>query len=319
VLPAAPFFFNPKRFDHREKYMRFTLEQIKSFEGVYSALLTPFDKKGRVDEEVLRMLISYQLGQGLNGFFVCGSTGEGFLMSPEERRRVAEIVVEEARGKGKVIVHVGHISSDVAVSLARHAEKIGADAISSTPPIYFDVRIGGTFYHYQLIAGACSLPFLAYNIPATTPIGILPEHLSTLSKIENFIGMKYTGYNLFEMGTIAEKMGQRGIVLSGSDEMFLPALVMGARGSIGSTQNLLPGKFAEIYKSFKNGEIQRARELQAEVNRVVRVLLKYGSPAWKAYMKRLGFDCGQCRPPFKPLSSQELEELFSELETMEAL
>jgi N-acetylneuraminate lyase len=294
--------------------MRFTAEQIESFEGVYSAILTPFDKERRLNEAVLRRLVNYQLEQGLHGFFVCGSTGEGFLMNPEERRRVAEVVVEETRGEGKVIVHVGHISSDIAASLAHHAEKIGADAISSTPPVYYPVGIEGTFYHYKIIASACSLPFLAYNIPAATKIGLVPEHVSTLSKMETFIGMKYTGYNLFEMGTIAEEMGERGIVLSGSDEIFLPALAMGARGSIGSTQNLLPAKFVEIYQAFQRGEIQRARELQTQVNRVVRVLLKYGSPAWKAYAKKLGFDCGKHRPPFKPLTSEQLKALFSELE-----
>ncbi|MCK4417938.1 MAG: dihydrodipicolinate synthase family protein [Candidatus Latescibacteria bacterium] len=294
--------------------MRFTVEQIKSFEGVYSAILTPFDNKRRLNEAVLRRLVNYQLEQGLHGFFVCGSTGEGFLMTPDERRRVAEVVVEETTGRGKVIVHVGHISSDIAASLAHHAEKLGADAISSTPPIYYAVGIEGTFYHYKIIAGACSLPFLAYNIPASTKIGLMSEHLSTLSKMETFIGMKYTGYNLFEMRTITEEMGERGIVLSGSDEMFLPALTMGARGSIGSTQNLLPAKFVEIYQAFQRGEIQRARELQTQVNRVVRVLLKYGSPAWKAYAKELGFDCGEHKPPFKPLTSEQLKGLFSELE-----
>jgi N-acetylneuraminate lyase len=294
--------------------MRFTVEQIGSFEGVYSAILTPFDKERKLNQAVLRRLVNYQLEQGLHGFFVCGSTGEGFLMSPEERRRVAEVVVEETRGRGKVIVHVGHISSDIAASLAHHADKIGADAISSTSPVYYPVGIEGTFYHYKIIASACSLPFLAYNIPATTKIGLIPEHLSGLSEMETFIGMKYTGYNLFEMGTIAEEMGERGIVLFGADEMFLPALTMGARGSIGSTQNLLPARFVEIYQAFQRGEIQRARELQTQVNRVVRVLLKYGSPAWKAYAKKSGFDCGEHRPPFKPLTSEQLKGLFSELE-----
>ena len=298
--------------------MRFSSEQIKAFEGVYSALLTPFDKHGDVSEEALRRLTDFQLDAGLDGFFVCGSTGEGILLTTEERKRVAEIVVDQARDRGTVIVHVGHASSAVSAELAAHAETIGADAIGSVPPIYYPLGIEEALYHYQIITRASSLPFVAYNIPSLTSVGLSAGHLPRLLEMETFVGMKFTGYDLYEMQGIAEALGDAGIVLSGSDQMSLPALLMGARGSIGSTHNIVPGKFVGVYRAYKDGDISTAKRLQEEINRLMRVVHRYGMPSRKAYLRRLGIDCGVYRPPFKPLTDEQEREFFAEVDALGA-
>ena len=297
--------------------MRFSVEDVASFEGVYSALLTPFDHEGEINEEVLRRLANFQLEKGLHGFFVCGSTGEGILMTPQERKRVAEVAVDETAGRGKVIVHVGHASSRISAELAEHAEQIGADAVGSVPPFYYDVGVEGTLYHYQLVAQACSLPFMAYNLPSVGVVGLTPNLVPRLREIETFVGMKYTGYNLYEMQGIVELLGENGIVLSGSDQLFLPALTMGARGSIGSTQNILPDRFVGLYEAYRAGDFAKAQALQAEINRFMRVIHKYGNPCRKAYAKRLGFDCGDYRPPFKPMTEGQVQSFLAEMDAVE--
>lgn len=290
------------------------------FRGVYPALLTPFDGKHRVHEEVLRALVEHHLARGLRGFFVCGSAGEGLLLRVAERKRVAEVVVEQTAGRGVCMVHVGHPSSDVAAELARHAESIGADGIGSVPPIYYRVGFEGCVRHYRTIAKTCGLPFIVYNIPYTTGVSVTSREMAELFRIETIVGMKYTDPNTYEMQNIIALAEENCIILSGADELFLPALTMGAGGSIGTTQNIMPKHFVELYQAFLRGDLEQARRLQVQANRVIRELLVYGSvSAWKVVLKAQGFDCGPCRAPLKTLSEREEEALLERLEGLEGL
>ena len=290
------------------------------FQGVYPALFTPFDRKHRVNEEMLRALVEHHLASGLRGFFVCGSSGEGFLLRIEERKRVAEVVVEQTAGRGVCIVHVGHPSSDVAAELARHAESIGADGIGSVPPIYYRVGFEGCVRHYRTIAKACGLPFIVYNIPYTTGVSVTSKEMAELFRIETIVGMKFTDSDYYEMRNIIELAEGDCIILSGSDQLFLPALTMGAGGAIGTTQNIMPKHFVELYRTFLRGDLEQARRMQYQANRVIRALLAYGTvSAWKAVLKAQGFDCGPCRAPLKTLSEREEETLLERLEGLEGL
>lgn len=289
----------------------------EKFRGVYPALITPFHPSNTVNEKVLRAMVDHHLASGLRGFFVCGSTGEGLVMRIEERKRVAEVVVEQNNERGLCIVHVGHPSSDVAAELARHAESIGADAVSSVPPIYYRVGFEGMLLHYRTIAKATRLPLIAYNIPATTGVSVTEKEMRELFKIENMIGMKFTDPDYYVMRNIIESVDGDCIILSGADQLFLPALTMGAGGSIGSTQNLMPRHFVAIYEAFLRGDLEEAQRLQYEANRVIRVLLSFGSvSAWKAVLTAQGFDGGPCRAPLTTLSEEDRKAVLKALEGM---
>ncbi|MFH1008348.1 MAG: dihydrodipicolinate synthase family protein [Candidatus Latescibacterota bacterium] len=292
----------------------------EQFNGVYPALLTPFDKKVRVNEEELRALVEHHLSCGLRGFFVCGSSGEGFLLRVEERKRVAEIVVEQTAGRRMCIIHVGHTSSDVAAELAQHAESIGADAISSVPPIYYKVGFAGCIYHYRTIAEACSLPFIVYNVPATTGVSVTTREMAELFRIETIIGMKFTDSDYYEMHNIIESAAEECLILSGSDQLFVPALAMGAGGAIGTTQNIMPEFFVKLHQTYLAGDFDAARLMQYQANRVIRELVASGSlSGWKAVLKAQGFDFGPCRAPLKTLTGQEEAALLERLEGLEAV
>ena len=280
-------------------------------------MVTPFDAEGRVDEDVLRNLIDWHLEAGVRGFFVCGSTGEGLLLSTEERKRVAEVVVDHLSGRGLCIVHVGHPSSEESARLARHAEEIGADAVSSVPPIYYRVDLEGVLLHYRTIAEATSLPLLVYNIPATTGVRLTAEEMKRIFEIPSVVGMKYTDADYFEMRNILDLVDGQAIVLAGRDELFLPALTMGAGGSIGTTQNIFPELFVGVHRAFLAGDWKKAQELQLKASRAVRVLLGYGSlDAWKAVLRFKGFPVGHPRPPLRPVSPEDEGDIRRDLEAL---
>jgi N-acetylneuraminate lyase len=288
------------------------------FKGVLSAIITPFNKAGEVDTAVLRELVRWELEVGVHGFFTCGSTGEGPLMSVEERKRVSEAVVEEAGGKATVIVHVGASNTAAAQELARHAEDIGAAAVSSIPPIYYPHSAKAIAEYYRSLAEATSLPLMVYNIPARTGIPLQGELLEEVLKIPTVKAVKNTEHNLFTFHLLTK----RGlIVINGYDEVFLAGLVMGATGMIGTTVNLIPQVYLEVYDAFLKGDLERARKAQRHASDLVEAFMQYDSflGATKVALEMMGFPVGQPRRPLRPLPREEWPRLRAELERLGVL
>lgn len=278
--------------------------------GVFAALLTPFNEKGNVDEGRLKKLVKFLMSKGVDGLYICGGTGEGLLMNVEERKLVAEMVKEIVKNKVKVISHIGCLNTKDSVELAKHAEKMKLDGVSSIPPIYFRYDFKEIYNYYKNIAETTSLPFLIYYIPLTTGIILSNDKIAELSKIKNIIGVKYTNYDFYTLQDLLLKV-KKWIAFSGPDEMFLPALTMGVSGCIGSTQNVLPEIFVEIYRNFKEGNIKKAMELQKRITIAVSLLKKYGGiTAWKTALKFRGIDAGFCRKPIRENLSRKEEEMF---------
>ena len=282
------------------------------FYGIYAALLTPFDKRNKVDEKRLRGLIDFLISKGINGLYICGSTGEGLLMDVNERKMVAEIVKDQVKGKTRIIAHVGgSVNTKNAIELARHAEKIKLDGVSSIPPFYYSYSFEEIRIYYKELAESTTLPLFIYYIPAATGISLPNEQIAELGQIKNIVGLKYTDPNLYILQDLLLKMNDKWIVFSGPDEMFLPALTMGVVGCIGSTQNVLPEIFIEIYNNFIQGKIEEAMELQKRITVAVSLLKKYNKwVSWKTALKFRGVDGGYCRPPFKKELSKEKEKKF---------
>ena len=289
---------------------------MEKFTGVMPALITPFDGEGRVDLKAAGKIVKRAMDAGCSGFFVSGGTGEGLLLSAEERKRMAEFVVKEVAGAVRVIVHVGALSTEASVDLARHAAGIGADAVGSIPPIYYGVGLTGIVEHYRAIGEASDLPLYVYYIPATTGVRLGPQEFAeNFSGIPNLRGMKFTDYNLFWMRQVQEAFEGRLNVLSGPDEVFVAARMMGADGAIGTTYNLIPQVFVAADRAFREGDIAGAQKLQFQANRLIALLLGYGGlPAFKAAMGFIGIDCGGPRRPLLPLDKKAEASLKRELE-----
>lgn len=285
-------------------------------QGILPALLTPFDAQGRLNTAVLRALVRFQMGAGVAGFFVNGGTGEGLLLDPAERKRALEVVLDEAAGQVAVIAHIGALATHAATELAAHAAAAGATAVAAIPPIYFRVDTAALLDYYRAIAEAADgLPVWLYHIPGATGVSITAATFEELFKIEQVQGLKYTAYDFYTMRNLMEMAdGRPFTLLSGPDEMCLPALVMGAPGAIGTTYNMLPGHFVRLYEAYKKGDLETAQQMQFAANRVIKAFTSVSSiAALKRIMERMGFDCGLPRRPLRPLTEEEEETLWQAL------
>ncbi len=284
--------------------------KAKKFSGVYAALLTPFNKEGNVCKMRLKKLVRFLVSKEIDGLYICGGSGEGPSMDVEERKLVVETVREEAGGRVRLIAHVGgSLNTRNAVELAKHAEKMKLDAVSSIAPIYFKVGFGEIFNYYKTLAESTSLPFLIYYIPGTTGVSLSNEEILNFLKVKNIIGLKYTNPDMYILQDILIKAKGRWLAFSGPDEMFLPGLAMGVAGCIGTTQNVLPEIFKGIYGSFKSGDMEKAAQLQKKVTVAVSLLKQYGGiTAWKAALKFRGIDAGYAREPLKKQLSESEEK-----------
>lgn len=287
---------------------------MRTFNGAWSALVTPFTERDTVNISVLRELVDYLLGKHIDGLYICGNTGEGIYMSLDERKLVTETVVSQVNGRVPVIVHVGCIAVSDAVELARHAQQAGADGVSSIlPPLYSNNK--SLYAYYEAIGSTVpDLPLLTYIFGGPiNAVGLM----SKLMNIPNVAGVKYTGPNMYEFKHIVDLRKDDWTVFSGMDEQCLFAAMFGSSGNIGSTLNFMPGVYREIHKCVKNGDLARGQELQIRANAITRTVISFGFPcALRKVMEMLGFDCGEPRLPNLPFPEEKLDDLKSQLEAV---
>jgi N-acetylneuraminate lyase len=287
------------------------------YTGIFPALLTPLTTEDEIDTHALCKLIDFVLANGVHGLYVCGSTGEGILLTEAERRLVAETTVKHVAGRVPIIVHVGALATSVAARLGRHAREAGADAVASIPPFYFQVGREGIEEHYRHIARAAELPVYIYNIPAATNVDVGADLVRTLFEEGTIRGLKYTSLDQLAFREILEVCGGRLNAFSGPDQMLLPYLVMGAHGGIGTTYNFMPGLYVELFKAWSSGDIKRAQELQFQADRIMLIMKRYRYgiiPASKVTMRLLGIECGGPRQPMIPYNQTDQEKLKAELD-----
>ncbi|MBQ6819761.1 MAG: N-acetylneuraminate lyase [Clostridium sp.] len=289
---------------------------IKDFKGVIPAVLTAFDKNEEIDEKGMRELVSYLISKGVDGLYLTGSTGEGFTMSSEERKRVVEIVMDENKGRVPVVVHVGAIGTKLSIELAKHAEEVGADGISSVPPFYWKFNENQIVNYYTEIANACSLPMIVYNVPLVGLLGM--NAIKRLAAIENVKGIKYTALAHYEITQIKDEVGEDFLVYSGADEMAVSGLLSGADGIIGSFYNIMPELFINIKKAVDNKDIDEATKLQRQAIEIIMYCLQL--PSFYAGMKTIlnwrGINAGICRSPFENLDEAKAEEFRAGLKNI---
>lgn len=289
--------------------------------GLIAATFTPFRAGGGLHLARVRPVIDAVIAQGAAGLYVCGSTGEGPLLTTEERLLVAEASVKAAAGRVPVVVQVGHNSIVEARRIAAHAQRIGADAISATPPGYFKPDSMETFIACmaEVAGGAPKLPFYYYHIPVLS--GVRFDMIEFLrlggSRIPTLRGIKFSDATLHEMLACIEFDGGRYDILFGIDEMLLAGLAFGARGAVGSTYNFAAPLYRRIIAAFERGDVAEARRWQSLSAAMVRIIIGNGGRGGlKAAMALVGADCGTsrlptvtCTPAQRVKMKQELTEL----------
>lgn len=287
-------------------------------QGLVPAVFTPMDEAGLLKPSQIQEITEQLINDGVTGFYICGSTGEGPCLSREERMETAEAYINAAAKRVTTVVQVGHQSVPEAQRLAEHAAAKGADAISAIPPNYF--KPGSLSVIIEMMAeiasAAPTLPFYYYNIPSVT--GVQVDLLRFLEegaeKIPNLAGAKYSHSTIFELQACLESRQGRFDLLFGSDEMLLSALVVGVKGAVGSTYNFAAPLYKRIIVAFETGDLATAKHLQGKAAQMVRVLVAHGgNPAIKAMMGLIGVDCGGTRLPQKALSKVQIDALKADM------
>ncbi|MEI6579998.1 MAG: N-acetylneuraminate lyase [Eubacteriales bacterium] len=282
---------------------------MKNLKGIFPALPTPFTKDDKINEKALEALVRLNMDKGVDGFYVGGSTSEAFLLTLDERKLILEVVNDTVKGKAAIIAHIGCIATSQAISLAKHAEKLKIDAISSVAPFYFKFSFEEIKNYYFTIVDNVNLPMIIYNFPGFSGVTFSDENIGEFMRDDRFAGIKHTSSDYFALERIKNNYKNK-VIYNGFDEMFLAGLSMGADGGIGSTYNFMAEKFIQIKKMFEQNEIKEAQALQKDVNTIIKELLKVGViPGLKEMLNIMGHDFGFCREPFRKVSSEESDNL----------
>ena len=285
---------------------------MKKYKGIFTALLTPFDEKNKVNEKELEKLVKFNTERGVTGFYVGGSTAEAFLLSTDERKQIMDVVKSTAPGH-TLIAHIGSINESEAVTLGKHAKKLSYDFVSSVAPFYYKFSFKEIKNYYFRLAETSELPMLVYHFPAFSGVNMGIDEIGEFLSDDRFAGIKYTSNDFFTLEQCKANFPEK-IVYNGFDEMFLAGLSMGADGGIGSTYNFMADKFVKMRELFENKCIDAAQQIQKEINRIITILCKIGvMQAEKEVLNQLGFDFGNCRPPFGVPTDEEKELIKNEI------
>ncbi len=230
------------------------------FEGVFTALVTPF-RDGGVDERALQELVEIQVAAGVDGLVPCGSTGEAATLSHPEHSRVIEVVVAAARGRVRILAGTGSNATQEAIELTRHAKEAGADGAILISPYYNRPTQEGIVQHYAAIARETAFPLFVYNVPGRTASNLLPETVARLAEIEQVVGIKESSGNLDQIAHVIASVPDDFSVLSGDDWATLPLLALGGKGVISTASNLVPGEVVDLVRAWRAGDTQRAQDL----------------------------------------------------------
>ena len=286
----------------------------KIFQGIMPALVTPFDRQGKLLRKTVEELTEWQLSKGVQGFYICGNTGEGTVLPEKTRMEMAEAVIDSVKGRGVVIDHVMAAHFQQTLRLAKHAEQAGAHAISSVAPTYFFKQSEDEIYeYYKALAEAVQIPLIAYVTPQMGEVN-LPALAKRLLEIDNIIGFKFTRPSYFELFTLTQIHNGNINVLNGPDETLLCGLAMGADGGIGSTYNVMAEGFVSLYQNFRSGNWEAAQKDQFAISRVIEVMIRHDAlNCGKLMLRMLGFDVGESAFPRKSYSPEEESAIQQEL------
>lgn len=290
-----------------------------SFEGVVPAIATPMDRAGRFNEAAFRKIVAFNIEAGVHGFWVAGGTGESVLLDDAENKQIASAIVDQARGRAKVIMHVGAPTTDRAARLAEHAARAGADALCCVPPFFYRREDDDIAEHYRVVAGAADLPLFVYNLPGATGVEITPGMMAKIQdRVPQLAGLKHSALTFANVRTFA-RMGLACFI--GNHRLMLPGLTIGACGCVDGPLTVLPELWVAIWTAYRAGDLQAAEAAQEKATHAYETLSAGAGGGFHSLIKaalsaRLGIDCGDPRPPGRPVSTAQrarIEETMARL------
>lgn len=280
--------------------------------GIIPAVITPLTAEGEFNENAMRKLINYLIDGGVHGLFVVGTTGEFYGLSPEEKREIFAVAVDETRGRVPVYAGSSGITTRESMMLTQIAEECGVDAVSVLTPMFITPNQNQLFEHYKTIAANTSLPVIIYNNPPKTGINLAASTVAKLAEIPNIVGIKDSSGDLTLTAEYIRLTRKRDdfAVLMGRDTLIYGALCYGAAGSIASCANVAPRLCVDIYEKYMAGDLQGALEAQFTL---APLRIAFGLGTFPAVIKEalalLGIEAGPCMAPVGPMTDEERQRL----------
>jgi 4-hydroxy-tetrahydrodipicolinate synthase len=284
------------------------------FTGVATALITPFDKQGKIDYGKMADLIEFQIAEGINALVICGTTGESSTMTDEEHEDCITFAVKQVAGRVPVIAGAGSNDTAYAINLARHACAEGADALLMVTPYYNKATQNGLVRMYTEIADAVDKPIILYNVPSRTGVNIEPATYLKLADHPNIAAIKEANGNLSKIVETVALLDGKLDIYSGNDDQIVPLLSMGGKGVISVLSNVLPRKTVELCDRFFRGDVAGAAKLQCEMLPLINALFCEVNPVpVKAAMAAMGYTENVLRSPLYPMEEANEAKLLAHM------
>jgi len=287
-----------------------------NFTGVGTALVTPFTASGALDERAVRRLGRRQIDAGIHFLVPCGTTGENPTLSDEERVRIVEILVDEAKGRAGA----GGYDTREVIHLAGLMKKAGAEGLLSVTPYYNKPTQEGLFLHYRAIAESTDLPIIVYNVPGRAGVNVEPATLARLSAIPNIIGVKEASGSISQMIDVCKLLPSDFIILSGDDALTLPLMAIGGRGVISVASNEIPADMVEMVTAAARGDFAAARRVHNRILPLMQINFVEANPVpIKSAMAMMGLLEESYRLPMCPPTAASKEKILRVLKELQLL
>jgi 4-hydroxy-tetrahydrodipicolinate synthase len=289
----------------------------KIFHGCGTAIVTPFQANGSVDEKTLAALVNWQIEEGVHFLVPCGTTGESPTLGHNEHLRVVEIVVRTANGRVPILAGAGGNDTAKIITLAAEMKALGVDGLLSVSPYYNKPSQEGIYRHYRAIAESTDLPIIVYNVPGRTGSNVAPDTLMRLSEIPNIAGVKEASGDIAQIGEICTRAPENFAILSGDDMLTLPIVALGGCGVISVAANEIPGMMAKFVTACLENRRDEAREWNRKLYPLMKVNFVEANPApVKAALALMGKISEVCRLPLAPVSEGSREKVAAALRAL---
>ena len=288
---------------------------MKTLEGIFVVMMSAL-KDGGIDENAMRQMVDHFVDAGVHGLVVLGSNGEFPYLNDDEKKKIIDVVTDQANGRVAVVAGTGCMGTDHTIALTKHARDAGADAAMVALPIYYQLDFEDVKRHFRRIADEAGLPILYYNFPDATGLKLTPVQIAEIAEIEQVVGVKETIPSIDEIGELVDLMkGKQFSVFSGTALNLMPAMARGAIGAIGVLPNLIPNQCVEFYNALKNGDQEKAGELMSFLFKFVPLMTATPCPhaIMKESLRRLGLPITPTvKDPLPPLT-EEQEQLITQV------
>lgn len=285
-------------------------------QGIYVPNVMPLQADGAIAEGELRRHLRWLADKGVSGIYANGSTGEFTRFTVEEHRRTIELVAEESRGRMGIIAGAVEATPELTLAACDHYAKLGCDAVSLCPPVYFRPGQDALREHFTRLADRSPIPILLYNIPAFA-VPLAADTIRELARHPRIVGLKDSTRDLPGFLTLMQEIRAFRpdfVFFTGTEEILLPALLMGAAGGTIATAGCLPEAVMGLYQAWQRGEVDTARRLQLALLPVIKLMFSLDFPlGFRAAVELRGFDLGPCRQPLSAGQGKAVDRLKADL------